>query len=63
MRIEPSALLELKQIYKKNYNILLTDEQALDLGTRLIELFKVISKPIPLVDKAEEKRKIKYDGR
>lgn len=55
MAIEQVALEEFKQIYLKHYGILLTDQQALDLGIRLVELFKVIARPIPKVDSKEEK--------
>lgn len=50
MIIEQTDLDELKSIYLKNYETLLTNQQALDLGIKLIELFKVIAKPIPEVD-------------
>lgn len=49
--MKQAALEEFKQIYLKHYDILLTDQQALDLGIRLVELFKVIARPIPEVDR------------
>ncbi len=55
MIIERTALEELKQIYLKHYGVLLTDEQVLDLGIKLISLFKVIAKPIPDVDNNKSK--------
>lgn len=55
MIIEKNALEELKQIYLKHYGGLLTDEQVLDLGIKLVELFKVIAKPISKVDNKEDK--------
>lgn len=51
MVIKQVALEELKQIYLKHYGSLLTDEQVLDLGIKLIKLFRVIARPIPQVDK------------
>lgn len=55
MGITQTALEELRQIYLKHYGDLLTDEQVLDLGIKLIELFKVIAKPIPKVDNKDDK--------
>lgn len=55
MGIEQVALEELKQIYLKHYGIMLTNEQALDLGIRLVELFKVIARPISEIDRKREK--------
>lgn len=55
MAIQQVALEELKQIYLKHYGTLLTDEQVLDLGIKLVELFKVIARPIPNIDNKEDK--------
>ena len=51
MVIAQSDLEELRQIYLRHYGSLLTDKQVLDLGIKLVELFKVIARPIPQVDK------------
>lgn len=59
MAIGQQALEELKQIYLKHYGVLLTDEQVLELGIKLVELFKVIARPIPEIDK--KKVEIKND--
>ena len=48
MTIEKSDLEELKKIYFKNYKVKITDEQVSRLGVRLINLFKVVAKPIPV---------------
>ncbi len=50
MLIKQPALDELKQLYLNHYGVLLTDEQVLELGIKLISLFKVIARPIPEVD-------------
>jgi len=50
MGIDQVALDELKQIYLKHYGVLLTNEQVLDLGIKLIEFFKVVARSIPVVD-------------
>lgn len=57
MKIEQADLDELKQIYLKNYGVLLTEEQVLNLGIRLITLFKIVAKPIPVVDIKKKKDK------
>lgn len=54
MMINQIKLEEFKQMYLKHYKILLTDQQALDLGTKLIEIFKVIARPI-LQDRVDKK--------
>ena len=53
--ISSEGLEELKQIYLKHYGTLLTDEEVLNLGIKLVELFKVIARPIPKVDKMKAK--------
>lgn len=50
MQFKQTDLEELKQIYLNHYGILLTDEQVLELGIKLVSLFKIIAKPIPAVD-------------
>lgn len=55
MIIKQIDLEELKQIYLKHYGALLTDEQVLDLGIKLVSLFKVIARPIPEVDIKKKK--------
>lgn len=55
MLIKQTDLEELKQIYLKHYGVSLTDEQVLDLGIKLVNLFKVIARPIPVVDIKKQK--------
>lgn len=50
MTIEENELAELKELYFKCYAAKLTDEQATDVGMRLISLFQIIGKPLPIVD-------------
>ena len=52
--IEKQALEELKQLYLKHYGVLLTDEQVLELGIKMVSLFKVIARPIPEVDNKKQ---------
>lgn len=41
------ALEELKTIYREEYGEILTDQEALEIGQRLLSLFQVISRPLP----------------
>lgn len=59
MTIEQQELIELKEIFFKRYSVRLTDEQATDVGMRLISLFQIIGKPFPEIDQTE---KIKQNG-
>lgn len=55
--ISPQALDDLKKLYFKHYGMLLNDQQALDLDIKLVDLFKVIARPIRKVDKKGHKDK------
>lgn len=44
--ISKKALEEFKAIYFKEYGVNLTDEEALPLAINLVELMKIILKPI-----------------
>lgn len=45
--LSETALKELKEIYYKQYGSPISDEEAREMGQRLISLFKVIYRPIP----------------
>lgn len=45
--LSKKAIDEFKAIYKKEFNEDLSYEEALEKGTKLINLFKVIYSPIP----------------
>lgn len=47
MKFTKEELDELIKIHKKNTGELLTYEEAIEIGTRLVNLFKIISKQIP----------------
>ena len=51
MTIEAAELEELKAIYLKHYGITLSDFEAMALGTRLVNLFKILINPIISVDR------------
>ncbi len=57
MTLEKSDLEELKAIYLKRYNVRLDNDQAYELGMRLISLFLPIVKPIPHIDTFKKKTK------
>lgn len=48
--IKPELLDKFKKLYKDKYNIILSDEEATDLATRLINLMKILIAP----DKKEQ---------
>lgn len=50
MKVED--LNELKEIYLKLYKRVLNDEDANYIATGLVNLYKVIAKPIPEIDKS-----------
>ncbi|MFA5232523.1 MAG: hypothetical protein WC410_02560 [Candidatus Paceibacterota bacterium] len=48
--ISEKALKEYKAIYKKEYGVDLSDEEALEQATKLLNLMKIIYKPISKED-------------
>jgi len=46
-KLSNKAIFEFQEIYKKQYGRTLDQQEATDLGIRLLNLFKVIYKPIP----------------
>lgn len=53
--ISPQDLEELKNLYLKHYGRVLNDGQINELATRLIELFKIITKPVSTIDSCSRK--------
>jgi hypothetical protein len=47
MALSEKAIKEFKEIYFKEYNKMLSDEEAQDKGQRLITFFKIVYRPIP----------------
>lgn len=47
MGLSSRAIQEFKEIYRKEYGITLSDGEAGLKGAKLLELFKVIARPIP----------------
>jgi len=47
MEFTPEDLTEFKEVYHRNFGIKLTDEQALEYATVLVNLMAVIYRPIP----------------
>ncbi|TSC90022.1 MAG: hypothetical protein G01um10145_453 [Microgenomates group bacterium Gr01-1014_5] len=49
--ISQEAIVEFKELYFQEYKVKLTDEQALDYGTRLVGLVKAVyGKNLPKVN-------------
>lgn len=56
MQLSTEALEQFKKMYKDNYKIQLSDEEALEFGIRLIKLVKVVyGNRIPIIDKHKNK--------
>ena len=53
--INHKAIKEFQDLYLKEYGKKLTDEQASELGTGLLNLFKLIYKPIAIDNKQKLK--------
>lgn len=47
MRLSEQDIKELKEIYYREFGKSISDEEAQEMGQRLISLFKVIYRPIP----------------
>ena len=47
MRLGKEAIEEFKEIYRKEFGGEISDEEAYEMGLRLINLFKLIYRPIP----------------
>lgn len=59
--INSVAIEEFRSIYFKRYGVKLTNDQAMELGNKLIQLFKIIIKPIPVVDRQTKKENNKIN--
>lgn len=47
MDISRENLEDLKNIYKEDYGETLSDAEALEMGQRLVNLFRIIYRPLP----------------
>ena len=52
MSISDTEITSFKQLYLKHYKIQLTDNEAVDIGTRLLNFMNVVGKKLPLEDKS-----------
>lgn len=50
MKLSKKALSEFKGIYLAEFGVLLGDDEANKLGVELLELFRIIYRPIPKSD-------------
>jgi len=44
--LSANAINEYKEIYKKEFNVDISDQEALAQGTKLLRIFNIIYKPI-----------------
>jgi hypothetical protein len=51
MKLSKEAIEEFKEIYRKECGEEISDQEAYEKGSRSIELFKIIYKPIPQENK------------
>jgi hypothetical protein len=47
LKLSKEAIEELKEIYRKEFGKEISDEEAQEMGIRLIRFFKIILRPIP----------------
>lgn len=47
MKLSQKAIEELKMIYREEFGEALPDEQALEMGQRLLRLFRILARPLP----------------
>lgn len=47
MKLSETAIKEFKEIYYREYGKSISDEEAQEIGQRLIRLFRIIYRPIP----------------
>lgn len=50
MELPPEAISEFKKIYKEVYGETLSDAKASEKGNRLYQFYKIIFRPIPVID-------------
>lgn len=60
--IDQEALQEFKDLYLREYGVQLTDEQALDYGTRLVGLVKAVyGKNVPKTSDIDKDKYKEHD--
>jgi hypothetical protein len=50
MKLSRGAINELKEIYRKDYGVMLSDEQSTEIASSFFHLMKITYKPIPKDD-------------
>lgn len=56
MQLSRETIEEFRQIHKEEFGEEVSDDEARRLGTDLLELFKIIYRPIPTEEKEGKKR-------
>lgn len=49
--IDKKAIKEFKEIYEKEFGVEVDDAKALDLAVRLLNIYRVIYRPLPTIKK------------
>lgn len=47
MRLSDQAIEELREIYRQEYGQDLSPDQAAEIGSRLLDLIRLLSRPLP----------------
>lgn len=61
MRLNKEAIEEFKEIYYCEFGQRISDEQAQEMGTNLLLLFKIIYRPLPRTSGQDEANKTSND--
>lgn len=56
--LSPDAAMEFQAIYKRNYGIELSCEEAVEQGERLLQMFKIVYRPTLKTSKNEYEKRI-----
>jgi len=56
--VSKELLNEFKMIYKEEFNVAITDEEATEMSTELVNLMKVLLKPDPIPEPENKNNQI-----
>ena len=60
--VSNEKIAELKQLYFKKYKVLLTDEEAVEMATALVNLMKILIKPETKLEPKESDKEERKQG-
>jgi len=55
--LDNNAIEELKRIYRNAYGKVLSDEDAMEMGNRLLRVFRILTEPIDGNDDSSREKK------